>query len=831
MQEREDSVFENSSTKRSSITSIVVAAMLFTTFQLAIADEDAGNASTRRPGGSSVTDVSFPTDQKTDSSLLDKFMTERTDTGMLLRRQIRRKQEKLQRAVEKSNVYVEPMNNFGQQPHSQHNEDVLGLPEFPMLGSSQSSQPSFQTPVDAQPMVAPRGPSFSETSNYRFEPHRKQHRRNYRRQEMRIEELAFDPDFDNTDALEFAVDQQRHHSVMQQQTDMTMPTLEPAGYQTDGFPVAQQARQPVQARRSAVRRSPADILINKSAEQRRQSQQRERLVSVLDRPQTVQQRAESIFRQRQERPQLEPQHQSINRSNNRFAERGPVDSNVVKPLKVIEPYTDSKATNEVVQGKQRDIDSRLPRNRAMAFARMPSTQLRIEPAKRPIGSEVAQPAIEFDDSDDPDLLDERTFNSEFDSLTHSQNWVESGNQEADTSSSVSLATIGAALSDSATASPPTHSQTVIAQHASSPAYANINDVFEREFGRSHTTVNPAINQNSGHVRDGSIQQPSVDQSGGLQQPQPPAASGWQDGNRRRLDEIPTPSMTFGGNTTNKSQMPVGSGLTRNTSEVVNFSFSDASGGQGPFPNAVMPSGTSSQTGTWNSGHELPSTMLQPINANLNDNSQQQSQPDAAIGDDSKDQLEQDLELTKNREQKRQDRESESRRRVLVQRAEYRADLRSPMSANPAHMTLSYVDDAGKSVPMTEDRQLYLLNFAGYHYSPLDNATVRNHCQAKTALWASPNYCHRPLYFEDVNLERFGARHPFLQPALSGLHFFGSTIRLPYQMAQTAPSDCRYEAGHGRPGNHYCYQRERLPTDFKALSFQALLTTGLIFALP
>jgi len=158
-----------------------------------------------------------------------------------------------------------------------------------------------------------------------------------------------------------------------------------------------------------------------------------------------------------------------------------------------------------------------------------------------------------------------------------------------------------------------------------------------------------------------------------------------------------------------------------------------------------------------------------------------------------------------------------------------------MSGNPSHMTLSYVDDAGESVPSTEDQQLYLLNFAGFHYLPFDGGTVRTNsfgsdCCTKVAMWASPNYCFQPLYFEDVNLERFGARHPFLQPGLSALHFFGSTIRLPYRAAQLPFNECVFTAGYGRPGNRYCYQRERLPTDLKALSFQALISTGIVFAL-
>jgi hypothetical protein len=43
------------------------------------------------------------------------------------------------------------------------------------------------------------------------------------------------------------------------------------------------------------------------------------------------------------------------------------------------------------------------------------------------------------------------------------------------------------------------------------------------------------------------------------------------------------------------------------------------------------------------------------------------------------------------------------------------------------------------------------------------------------------FCHRPLYFDDPYLERFGCRYHFFQPAASAAHFFGSALLLPLEI--------------------------------------------------
>lgn len=97
----------------------------------------------------------------------------------------------------------------------------------------------------------------------------------------------------------------------------------------------------------------------------------------------------------------------------------------------------------------------------------------------------------------------------------------------------------------------------------------------------------------------------------------------------------------------------------------------------------------------------------------------------------------------------------------------------------------------------------------------------------TKTWRSPNMRHRPLYFEQPNLERYGHTHPRLQPLLSGAHFFSSVALLPYKTGVNPPSQCLYSIGHGRPGD--CVEKvgEKHPFNPRAALRQAaVVVTGI-----
>ena len=173
--------------------------------------------------------------------------------------------------------------------------------------------------------------------------------------------------------------------------------------------------------------------------------------------------------------------------------------------------------------------------------------------------------------------------------------------------------------------------------------------------------------------------------------------------------------------------------------------------------------------------------------------------------------------------------------IEKQRDGYRQALRRPMSTAPAQLALQYVDDNGQPVPTSKEQKHYLAHFNGYRYSPYYNNECRvdssgySWCPAY-ALWRTPNLCHNPLYFEEVNLERFGARFPG-QPFLSAGHFFASIVTLPYASTVQPPHQCVYSAGYGRPGNKYSYQFKRPMWSRRGATFQGLLLAGLIVGLP
>lgn len=99
-------------------------------------------------------------------------------------------------------------------------------------------------------------------------------------------------------------------------------------------------------------------------------------------------------------------------------------------------------------------------------------------------------------------------------------------------------------------------------------------------------------------------------------------------------------------------------------------------------------------------------------------------------------------------------------------------------------------------------------------------------------WKASGLCHKPLYFEQAQLERYGHDWgPVLQPFVSGAHFFGSAAILPYKMGLQTPNECDYALGYYRPGNCAPYMIEPLGFTWRAAAFQAGAVTGAAFVIP
>lgn len=104
--------------------------------------------------------------------------------------------------------------------------------------------------------------------------------------------------------------------------------------------------------------------------------------------------------------------------------------------------------------------------------------------------------------------------------------------------------------------------------------------------------------------------------------------------------------------------------------------------------------------------------------------------------------------------------------------------------------------------------------------------------ASTMTWKASGLCHKPLYFEDVQLERYGhTAGPLLQPVLSGAHFFGSAVTVPYQMGMSPPTECEYALGYYRPGSCAPWLLPPVPLSVRGALLEAGAITGGVFVIP
>jgi len=99
-------------------------------------------------------------------------------------------------------------------------------------------------------------------------------------------------------------------------------------------------------------------------------------------------------------------------------------------------------------------------------------------------------------------------------------------------------------------------------------------------------------------------------------------------------------------------------------------------------------------------------------------------------------------------------------------------------------------------------------------------------------WKASNLMHKPLYFEEVNLERYGhTAGPILQPVVSSAHFFANIAVLPYKMGVHLPSECQYALGYYRPGNCAPWITPPVPLSLRGALFQAGAVTGAVLLIP
>lgn len=102
----------------------------------------------------------------------------------------------------------------------------------------------------------------------------------------------------------------------------------------------------------------------------------------------------------------------------------------------------------------------------------------------------------------------------------------------------------------------------------------------------------------------------------------------------------------------------------------------------------------------------------------------------------------------------------------------------------------------------------------------------------TTRWAASGVCHKPLYFEQVQLERYGHEiGPVLQPLVSAAHFFGSIPLLPYKMGIHPPNECQYALGYYRVGDCAPYMIQPIPWSLRGAAVEAGVVGGAVALIP
>jgi hypothetical protein len=151
-----------------------------------------------------------------------------------------------------------------------------------------------------------------------------------------------------------------------------------------------------------------------------------------------------------------------------------------------------------------------------------------------------------------------------------------------------------------------------------------------------------------------------------------------------------------------------------------------------------------------------------------------------------------------------------------------------------------VDESGKEVarlawPELGDDELCWIN--AHWRLPVECAIARSKLAPRNWLASSYQFhasalCHKPLYFEDVQLERYGhTAGPFRQPWISGAHFFLNIAALPYNMGINPPHECQYSLGYYRPGSCAPWMIQPIPLSLRGAAAQTGAVLGGVYLIP
>jgi hypothetical protein len=92
------------------------------------------------------------------------------------------------------------------------------------------------------------------------------------------------------------------------------------------------------------------------------------------------------------------------------------------------------------------------------------------------------------------------------------------------------------------------------------------------------------------------------------------------------------------------------------------------------------------------------------------------------------------------------------------------------------------------------------------------------------------FMHRPLYFQELNLERCGSTYGCAQNAVSAAYFIGNSAILPYRMAMDRADECVNHWGDCAACRRYSSDIEPLEPSLQGSVNEAAAIAGFFFLL-
>ena len=139
------------------------------------------------------------------------------------------------------------------------------------------------------------------------------------------------------------------------------------------------------------------------------------------------------------------------------------------------------------------------------------------------------------------------------------------------------------------------------------------------------------------------------------------------------------------------------------------------------------------------------------------------------------------------------------------------------------LNISVAGVPGADFPVSCDIETQHIPLNSYHFGrqePLNFA------------WTASGLCHKPLYFRELQAERYGhSIGRISQPFLSAAHFFCNVAILPYNMGMRPPQECVYALGHYWPGDPAPRYIPAVPISLRGGLMQAGAVLGAVYVLP